>query len=249
MRTIRAVMSWGLAVVLAGCAERSVETPPDRAAALPLPQQTFTALARGDLPQAQQALSQLSASAPDDYRTLLLTAMYQQQRGQLQTAAQGYRQALAAAPDSATVMNNYGAFLCTLGQYVAAQQQFNAAASRPDEGWVAGAFFSAGSCFLHAARPDEARRLFIRALKADPQQGTHLLAAASQALQQGKRTEARLMLDVYNHILPASADSLWLQIRFAALDGRQTNLERYGKQLARNFPQSQQYQQFLANEY
>lgn len=238
MRTIRAVMSWGVAVVLAGCAERSVETSPDRAAALPLPQQAFTALARGDLPQAQQALSQLSASAPDDYRTLLLTAMYQQQRGQLQTAAQGYRQALAAAPDSATVMNNYGAFLCTLGQYVAAQQQFNAAAS-----------FSAGSCFLHAARPDEARRLFIRALKADPQQGAHLLAAASQALQQGKRTEARLMLDVYNHILPASADSLWLQIRFAALDGRQTNLERYGKQLARNFPQSQQYQQFLANEY
>ncbi|SPW34695.1 Flp pilus assembly protein TadD, contains TPR repeats [Edwardsiella tarda] len=59
--------------------------------------------------------------------------MYQQQRGQLQTAAQGYRQALAAAPDSATVMNNYGAFLCTLGQYVAAQQQFNAAASRSDE--------------------------------------------------------------------------------------------------------------------
>ena len=57
------------------------------------------------------------------------------------------------------------------------------------------------------------------------------------------------MLDVYNHILPASANSLWLQIRFAALDGRQTNLERYGKQLARNFPQSQQYQQFLANEY
>lgn len=102
---------------------------------------------------------------------------------------------------------------------------------------------------MHAARPDEARRLFIRALKADPQQGAHLLAVASQALQQGKRTEARLMLDVYNHILPASADSLWLQIRFAALDGRQTNLERYGKQLARNFPQSQQYQQFLANEY
>lgn len=249
MRTTRAVMSWMLAALLVGCAEKSSEAPPQSEASLPLPQQTFAALARGDLPQAQQALAQLSASAPGDYRTLLLTAMYQQQRGQLHAAAQGYRQALAAAPRSATVMNNYGAFLCTLGQYVAAQQQFNAAAQLPDEGWVADAFFSAGSCFLHAAHPDEARRLFIRALKADPQQGVRLLADASQALQQGKRTEARLMLDVYNHILPVSADSLWLQIRFAALDGRQTNLERYGKQLARNFPQSQQYQQFLANEY
>ncbi|WP_392439489.1 type IV pilus biogenesis/stability protein PilW [Edwardsiella piscicida] len=251
MKTTTATMCAGVALLLFGCAD-TPETPSAVAAdtaALSPEARAQAALDRGDVAQAQQALAQLPAAAPGDYRRPLLTARYQQLSGQPQAAAQSYRQALALAPDNGTVVNNYGAFLCSLGQYVAAQQQFNAAARLPDDGGVADAFFSAGTCYLRADRPDEARRLFARALKADPQQGTRLLGDAAQALQQGDRTDARLMLDVYNHILPASADSLWLQIRFAALDGRQTNLERYGKQLARNFPQSQQYQQFLANEY
>ncbi|EPC5193647.1 type IV pilus biogenesis/stability protein PilW [Edwardsiella piscicida] len=249
MKTTTATMCAGVALLLFGCAD-TPETPSAVAAdtaALSPEARAQAALDRGDVAQAQQALAQLPAAAPGDYRRPLLMARYQQLSGQPQAAAQSYRQALA--PDNGTVVNNYGAFLCSLGQYVAAQQQFNAAARLPDDGGVADAFFSAGTCFLRADRPDEARRLFARALKADSQQGTRLLGDAAQALQQGDRTDARLMLDVYNHILPASADSLWLQIRFAALDGRQTNLERYGKQLARNFPQSQQYQQFLANEY
>ncbi|ARD39249.1 type IV pilus biogenesis/stability protein PilW [Edwardsiella ictaluri] len=250
MKTTTALMCAGVALLLFGCAD-TPEAPGIATDTVILAPEARAqaALDRGDMTQAQQALAQLSAEAPGDYRRSLLTARYQQLSGQPQAAAQSYRQALALAPDNGTVMNNYGAFLCSLGQYVAAQQQFNAAARLPDDGWVAEAFFSAGICFLRADRPDDARRLFARALKADPQQGTRLLGEAAQTLQRGDRTDARLMLDVYNHILPVCADSLWLQIRFAALDGRQTNLQRYGKQLARNFPQSQQYQQFLANEY
>lgn len=250
MKTTAAVMCGVGAALVVGCSHPPGDvTAPTSVAALPPMEQAFTALERGDTAQVQLALAQLPEAAPDDYRPLLLTARYQQLSGQPQAAEHSYRQALALAPASGTVMNNYGAFLCSLGQYVKAQQQFTAAVRLPDEGWVAGAFFRAGACFLRAARPDEARRLFARALKADSHYGKRLLTDATQALQQNERTDARLMLDVYTHILPASADSLWLQIRFAALDGRQTSLERYGKQLARNFPQSQRYQQFLANEY
>lgn len=88
-----------------------------------------------------------------------------------------------------------------------------------------------------------------RALKVDPDKGTPLLAEAEKQFGEGKRAQSQLLLDVYQHVLPASASSLWLQIRFAALAGRQDSVQRYGKQLARSFPQSKQYQQFLANEY
>lgn len=206
-------------------------------------------LNQGDMPSARKNLEKARDEAPADYHTQLAMALYQQKAGDNDGARQSYQKALGLAPGNGSVMNNYGAFLCGLGQYVAAQQQFTAAAQAPDDGQVADSFENAGYCFLHAGQSADARKQFSRALKNDPDKGAPLIAQATQDFEQGKRQDARLMLDVYNHTLPASAESLWLQIRFAALDGRQTNIDRYGKQLARNFPQSKQYQQFLANEY
>ena len=76
-------------------------------------------------------------------------------------------------------MNNYGAFLCGLGQYVPAQQQFSAAALAPDYGGRR-QLENAGYCFLKAGQNDEARTLLSRALKVDPDKGTPLLAEAEQ---------------------------------------------------------------------
>ena len=82
-------------------------------------------------------------------------------------------------------MNNYGAFLCGLGQYVPAQQQFSAAALAPDYGQVADSLENAGYCFLKAGQNDEARTLLSRALKVDPDKGTPLLAEAESNLEKG----------------------------------------------------------------
>ena len=103
--------------------------------------------------------------------------------------------------------------------------------------------------FYGLIKMTEARVLLSRALKYDPDKGEPLLAEAQRHFGEGNRAQAQLLLDVYQHVLPASAESLWLQIRFAALAGRQDSVQRYGKQLARSFPQSKQYQHFLANEY
>ena len=176
-------------------------------------------------------------------------ALYEQRIGENSAAEQRYQQALKLAPNNGTVLNNYGAFLCSLGQYVPAQQQFSAAAVAPDYGQVADSLENAGYCFLKAGQNDEARILLTRALKIDPDKGTPLLVEAEKQFGEGKRAQSQLLLDSYQHVLPASADSLWLQIRFAALAGRQDSVQRYGKQLSRSFPQSKQYQQFLANEY
>jgi len=206
-------------------------------------------LSQGNMPAAKDNLQKALDAAPDDYRTQLGMALYEQKNSNNTAAESHYQQALKLAPQNGTVLNNYGAFLCSLGQYVPAQQRFSAAANVPDYGQVADSLENAGYCFLKANQNDEARTLLSRALKNDPDKGAGLLAEADRRYKSGNRAEAQLLLDVYQHVLPASAESLMLQIRFAALAGNTDHVQRYGKQLARSFPQSQQYQQFLANEY
>ena len=244
---------WGTllaAGLLAGCSGSA----PEEKDALPEASQTrlqlgLEYLKQGDLNAARQNLEKAADAAPQDYRTQLGMALYEQRIGENSAAEQRYQQALKLAPNNGTVLNNYGAFLCSLGQYVPAQQQFSAAAVAPDYGQVADSLENAGYCFLKAGQNDEARILLTRALKIDPDKGTPLLVEAEKQFGEGKRAQSQLLLDSYQHVLPASADSLWLQIRFAALAGRQDRVQRYGKQLSRSFPQSKQYQQFLANEY
>ncbi|CNF16541.1 type IV pilus biogenesis/stability protein PilW [Yersinia nurmii] len=243
---------WGAcltAVVLAGCSGSSPNKVDPPAAGQTRLQLGLAYLAQGDLPAARQNLEKAVNAAPQDYQAQLGMALYEQRIGENSAAEQRYQQTMQLAPGNGTVLNNYGAFLCGLGQYVSAQQQFSAAALLPDYGQVADSLENAGYCFLRANQNDQAKVLLRRALKYDPDKGGSLLAEAERQFGEGKRAQAQLLLDVYQHVLPASAESLWLQIRFAALAGRQDSVQRYGKQLARSFPQSKQYQHFLANEY
>ncbi|MGM7954255.1 type IV pilus biogenesis/stability protein PilW [Yersinia enterocolitica] len=238
-----------IATILAGCSGSSPEKTSQSAAGQTRLQLGLEYLAQGDLTAARQNLEKAVAADPQDYRAQLGMAFYEQRIGENDAAEQRYQQAMKLAPGNGTVLNNYGAFLCSLGQYVPAQQQFSAAVLSPDYGQVADCLENAGYCFLRANQNDQARVLLSRALKYDPDKGEPLLAEAQRHFGEGNRAQAQLLLDVYQHVLPASAESIWLQIRFAALAGRQDSVQRYGKQLARSFPQSKQYQHFLANEY
>jgi len=206
-------------------------------------------LARGDIAAAQRNLQRAEAAAPQDYRIQLAMARLYQLSGDNHSAKLRYDQALQLAPLNSFVVNNYGAFLCGLGQYDAAQQQFSQAQRLPQPGARADSLENAGYCYLNAGEPEQAKVSLLLAIQADAQKGIPLLAEAERRFGKGERVQARLLLDVYQHSLPASAESLWLEIRFAALVERSADIQRYGTQLARNFPQSIQYQHFLANEY
>jgi len=206
-------------------------------------------LARGDLDAAQRNLQRALTLAPDDYRTQLAAARYQHQAGDSVLAAQHYRRALALAPQNGYVLNNYGAFLCRLGQYDAAQRHFIQAAEDSAKGVRADSVENSGYCYLNAGQQDNARSALAEAVKSDPAKGMPMLAEAERRFGKGSRTDSRLLLDIYQHSFPASAESLWLEIRFAAQEDRPADVQFFGGQLARIFPQSIQYQHFLANEY
>ncbi|GFN46795.1 type IV pilus biogenesis/stability protein PilW [Candidatus Regiella insecticola] len=206
-------------------------------------------LARGDLNAARQNIIKVLRAHPQNYRAHLAMALYEQRIGENNAAQLRYQQAMKLSPNNGIILNNYGAFLCSLGQYMSAQQQFNTAALLPDYGQVINSIENAGYCFLQADQNDKARIMLSRALKYDPDKSAVLLTEAERQFRLKNYVKAQLLLNIYQDILPKNARSLWLQIRFAALAGSQDSVQRYGQQLAQNFPQSEQYRHFLAHEY
>ncbi|WP_428943768.1 type IV pilus biogenesis/stability protein PilW [Pantoea sp. FN060301] len=206
-------------------------------------------LALNELPAAKRNLQQAVQLAPEDYRTQLAMARYQQRAGQNESARERYRIAWDLAPQNRDVLNNYGAFLCGLRQYDAAQRQFSKAAELSGNDGRDDALENAGYCYLNAGEQQKAKVALLEATKRDPDKGKALLAEAERRFGKGEYASARLLSDVYQHNFAASAESLWLKIRFAALAQHPEALKLAGEELARNFPQSIQYLHFLANEY
>ncbi|MFD1801874.1 type IV pilus biogenesis/stability protein PilW [Mixta tenebrionis] len=233
------------ALTLSGC---SVERQTSASAQIRL-QLGLIYLSQGDLPAARRNLQRALQDAPQDYRVLLAMARLNQQEGQIVEARHYYQAALKKAPENSYALNNYGAFLCGLGQYDAAHQQFTLAAAPGSSVARADSQERAGYCYLQQGDYASARQTLLAALQIDRQKANTLLAEAEKHLEQQEPEPTRLLLEVYHHSAPATAESLWLEIRFAALEQRAVDEARYGQQLAQNFPQSIQYQHFLANEY
>ncbi|MTD28546.1 type IV pilus biogenesis/stability protein PilW [Erwinia sorbitola] len=234
-----------LVVLLAGC-----QTSPQPDALVETRIQLGMAwLSRGNNDAARRNLQRAIHLAPGDYRTQLAMARYQQQMGDNSMAEQHYRRALKLAAQNGYVLNNYGAFLCGLGQYDAAQRHFRRAMDDSANGLRADSVENSGYCYLNAGQYDEARKALKDAVQTDATKGMPMLAEAERRFGKGSRADSRLLLDVYQHNFPVSAESLWLEIRFAAQANQPDDVRYYGAQLAQVFPQSIQYQHFLANEY
>lgn len=205
-------------------------------------------LAAEDYASARRNFQRAQAAAPRDYRMALALARLAEKQGRRDEAARSYQQAQRLAPANGFVANNYGAFLCALGQYDEAHQQFKQAMSASENDARIDAWELSGYCYLQADETLAARAALSRALEADRAKGDALLdEAEKQRLLSPAR--ALLLIELYQQYLPATARSLELQIRFAAQQGNAADVTRYGDRLARTFPQSIQYQRYLANEY
>ncbi len=139
-------------------------------------------LQQGDMNAARKNLEKSLAASPQDYRTQLGMALYEQQIGENALAEQRYQHILKLALGNGTVLNNYGALLCSLGQYIAAQQQFIAVVQVSDYGRIADSLENAGYCFLKAGKNDQARPLLTRAMKVDLDKGTPTVSGSRKAI-------------------------------------------------------------------
>ncbi len=230
--------------VVSGC----VRSPTQSGAAELRLQLGMHYLAVEDYPAARRNLLRAQAAAPQDYRVPLALARLAQRQGHTAAAHYHFQHAQRIAPHNGYIPNNYGAFLCALGQYDDAHQQFIRAKGAQEGDARIDAYELSGYCYLRAGDRQAARAALSYALDADQSKGASLLAEAESAVENDQWANVALLLELYQP-LPTTARSLALHIRFAAQQGNAADVSRYGDQLARRFPQSIQYQRYLANEY
>lgn len=206
-------------------------------------------LEQGNLRLAYSNLQKAVNHSPENYQTHLAIALYEQRVGEYDKARESYRRALALAPDDSVTLNHYGVFLCNEGQYIKAHEQFELALNHANYDIIANSLENTGYCYLKQEQYRQAQEFLNRALKYEPVKSKNLLVIAENYLEARQDEHVAVLLDLYQQNSPITAESLWLQIRFAALNRNLDNVKHYGQQLAKNFSQSEQYKQFLAHEY
>jgi type IV pilus assembly protein PilF len=167
-------------------------------------------------------------------------AVLYERLGEDELARKNFKKALKLDPDSSRTHNNYGNFLCQQGDYIEAEEHFNAAASNPLYDQIPGALTNAGVCAIRVPDPDKAEEYFHKALEYDPEYTPALQLMVRTRFQQGNYMGARGYLQRYEAIAPYNAEILWLGVRIETALGNKDASARYALLLRNNFPDSGQ---------
>ncbi|WP_434138153.1 type IV pilus biogenesis/stability protein PilW [Photobacterium leiognathi] len=186
---------------------------------------------------------------PTYYRAQNAMAYYYQKVGDKDAAEKMYKQALRYSPKNGDVLNNYGVFLCSEGRYDEAIAAFVRAIEQPYYYLISASYENAGLCSRKQGNLEAATGYFENALAHDPNRPRFMLQLAQVEIETNNFKDARVQLFKFNKRYGYTADSLWLLIQLEKQAGRLTQANKYAILLKEKYPDSLQYQNYLANEY
>lgn len=125
-------------------------------------------LNQGQRVRAKSKLLRALRQAPQAAAVNAAMAYFWELSGELQLARIYYQRALWNAPKNGMQLNNYGAFLCRIGEYQQAEQYFLRAVRDTNYPNTAMIYENAGLCALAMADYVKAKQYFIQALRHDP---------------------------------------------------------------------------------
>ena len=240
-------------LLLAGCATVTVEDSAEQFNAIDAAEARMTLglnyLKVGQWQRARENLEQALNYAPDYYRVQNAMAYYYQKVGEKESAEKMYKKALRDSPRNGDVLNNYGAFLCSEGRYDEAINTFVKAINQPYYYLISASYENAGLCSRKQGDNEQAIDYFEKALSHDPYRPKSILQLAQLELEANNYKDARLRLFKFNKRYGYTANSLLLLIQLEKQNGRLTLVNKYANLLKEQFPDSQQFQNYIANEY
>jgi len=250
---MRKAVGLALVLLLTGCSSHSTQNGMQSAS----PHESLEAytqlglqyLRAGDTVSAKDAL-QRALEIDDDYAGTYngLALVFQVER-EYELAEQNFRKAVAKDSDSAIFHNNFGAFLYARGRYEEACTELARATEDPFYPQRAQAFENLGRCYRMIRRGDAAQHAFERALHLGPNRPLALLQLTDLHLEAGRLMEAQhyyeqFLVLVDRRLVEHSAQSLWLGIQLARVDGNSTRAATYSLLLKNLYPQSPEYALF-----
>jgi type IV pilus assembly protein PilF len=182
---------------------------------------------------------------PDNVRANYSYAILQDRLGQNELAEHHYRIANKLDPKNPEAANNYGAFLCRNNREAEAEQYFLNAVKNPLYKTPEYALNNAATCLIRIKQYDAAKEYLRRALAEKSNFGPALYNMAKLMYEEGAYDQAKIYIDQYHLVARASAASLWLAIRNTLELDDHGVVEELGQRLAVDFPDSQEYQDWL----
>ncbi|WP_407332361.1 type IV pilus biogenesis/stability protein PilW [Enterovibrio sp. 27052020O] len=203
----------------------------------------------GQWERARQNLEMAVQFAPTYYRSLISFAHYLQQVEEFDQAEQQYITALRHSPKNGDVQNNYGVFLCRQERYDEAQKAFAKAIAQPYYYKLSGSFENAALCALKAGDTESAKLWFAKAIDHEPNRPLSSVQLARLEIKDNQLNDARLRLFKFHKRYGYRPGSLYTLIELENKAERPSEVARYASLLARQYPESNEYRQYLANEY
>jgi type IV pilus assembly protein PilF len=236
-----------LCAVLAGCTTtegngpklKTTPTPDD--SARPFIQLGQKYMELGKLELAQENLLKALHYNPKSIDAHTLLGTLYDRVGENTQALQQYREAALLAPKAGAENNNYGMYLCKLGQYAEARKYFDTALADGFYGLKASAYTNAGTCeLLGKGSLDRAEVDFRNALTLEPDNGQALFQLASVLYQKNDFFKARAFVQRYDALGQPNPDALLLARNIEIKLGHADAARDYAQRLRDQFPDSEQ---------
>jgi len=195
-------------------------------------------LRRGSYELALQKLKKAVAFDPGNVQALSTLAILYEQINKLEEAEKYHRMAIKAEPEDASAQNNFGAFLCKIGEYELSEAHFLKAAGNAFYQTPEMALVNAGRCIAKLPDYDRAEAHLRQALRFAPDTSEALFLLASIKYGMQEYMSARGFLQRYEAVAKPNRSSLtmgyWIETALHNNDA----VEAYSRQLESLYPGS-----------
>lgn len=176
-------------------------------------------LQKGHISRAKKKLLIALNQGPKYIPAYEAMAYYYDKTGQFNEAEQYYTKALSLNYQSGKAQNNYGAYLCSHGQYRKSLGYFLNAVKDPHYLTTSEAYENAGLCALLIPDRSLAKQYFNKALAIEPERANSLLEISQIYFNEGDIQKASANMRIYENFAQPTAESLWLKYRIARKQG------------------------------
>lgn len=242
----RAVMMVVALVLLQACAAPGLPTKKVRDASRYNAQLGAKYLQRGELDHARDKLTKALKQDPSNPVAHVTYALLQQRIDKPVAARKHFREAIELDPEEAEHHNSYGIFLCKVGDYEAAVEQFDIAANNPFYKTPEYALDNAGLCMLDADKLSDAETYLREALRVNTRFASAYLHIAELMHRQQRMTVADAYYQRFLAYGRESSESLWLGLQIKRDSGDLQAAERYASRLLDEFPESSEAGEYLS---
>lgn len=210
---------------------------------------------QGNMEQANEKLVKALDQDPESSQAHHAYAVLQNRFQDKEKAEFHFRKAINYDAMNAEAFNNFGAFLCSDGRALEAEEMFMGALKNPVYRMPELAYTNAAVCLLKTGdeqRP-KAKEYLSKAVGLNNNFRPALIKLAELTFSDQDFSTVRLLLERFHSTGEPTASSLWLAIQNelsmpAGKINRDSNIEKYAGQLKSNFPESKEYENWLALE-